>query len=139
VSYCDLTSYNISNCDVRIHCSVFIASCPLEFSSRRLEHFTKLPLRLSGYTGSNRWQLDSKTKKVTSLSPGQGTLTNKWEPKPKPVSTVSRIINRLLTCVVKGRGGSQSITFLPICWKKWKDSLEVLFFAWRFGRIGEVA
>jgi len=24
-----------------------------------------------------RWQLDSKTEKVTSLSPGRGTLTNK--------------------------------------------------------------
>jgi len=30
---------------------------------------------LSGYTGS-RWQLDSKTEKVTSLSLGRGTLTN---------------------------------------------------------------
>jgi len=27
--------------------------------------------------GSNRWQLDSKTEKVPSLSPGRGTLTNK--------------------------------------------------------------
>jgi len=27
--------------------------------------------------GSNRWQLDSNTEKVPSLSPGQGTLTNK--------------------------------------------------------------
>jgi len=26
-----------------------------------------------GKTGSNRWQLDSKTAKVTSLSPGPGT------------------------------------------------------------------
>jgi len=31
---------------------------------------------LSGYTGSNRWQLDSKTEKVTSLSSGRGTLIN---------------------------------------------------------------
>jgi len=31
----------------------------------------------------NRWQLDSKIEKVTSLSPGRGTLTNKWRvPKP---------------------------------------------------------
>jgi len=30
-----------------------------------------------GYTGSNRRQLDSKTEKVTSLSTGRGTLTNK--------------------------------------------------------------
>jgi len=36
-----------------------------------------MPLRLSGQTGSNRWQLDTKTKKVPSLSPGRGTLTNK--------------------------------------------------------------
>jgi len=36
-----------------------------------------LPLPLSGQTDSNRWQLDSKTEKVTSLSPGRGTLTNK--------------------------------------------------------------
>jgi len=28
-------------------------------------------------TSSNKWQLDSKTEKVTSLSPGRGTLTNK--------------------------------------------------------------
>jgi len=32
---------------------------------------------LSGYSGSNRWQLDSKTAKVASLSPDRGTLTNK--------------------------------------------------------------
>jgi len=25
--------------------------------------------------GNNRWQFDSKTEKVTSLSPGRGTLT----------------------------------------------------------------
>jgi len=41
-------------------------------------HLTGLSLPLSGYTGSNRWQLDSKTEKVTSLSPGRDTLTNKW-------------------------------------------------------------
>jgi len=29
------------------------------------------------FTGSNWWQLVSKTKKVTSLSLGRGTLTNK--------------------------------------------------------------
>jgi len=40
-----------------------------------------LPLPLSGYTGSNRWQLDSKTEKVTSLFPGRSNLTNKWVPK----------------------------------------------------------
>jgi len=39
-------------------------------------HLTGLPLSLSSSTGSNRWQLDSKTEKVTSLSPGRGTLTN---------------------------------------------------------------
>jgi len=27
--------------------------------------------------GSNKWQLDSKIEKVTSLSLGRGTLTNK--------------------------------------------------------------
>jgi len=37
-------------------------------------HLTELPLSLSGYTGSNRWQLDSKTEKVISLSPGRDTL-----------------------------------------------------------------
>jgi len=43
---------------------------------------------LSGYkTGSNRWQLDFKTEKVTSLSPGRGTLTNKLVPKPKKYIT----------------------------------------------------
>jgi len=41
-----------------------------------------LPLPLSGYRGSNRWQLDSKTEKVPSLSPDRGTLTNKRVPKP---------------------------------------------------------
>jgi len=40
-------------------------------------HLTGLPLPSSGQTGGNRWQLGSKTKKVPSLSPGQGTLTNK--------------------------------------------------------------
>jgi len=39
-------------------------------------HLTGLPLLLSGSTSSNRWQLDSKTKKALSLSPGQDTLTN---------------------------------------------------------------
>jgi len=29
---------------------------------------------LGGWTGGNRWQLDSKTEKVTSLSPGRGTF-----------------------------------------------------------------
>jgi len=36
-----------------------------------------LPLPMSGWTGSNKGQFDSKTVKVTSLSPGRGTLTNK--------------------------------------------------------------
>jgi len=40
-------------------------------------HLAGLPLPLSGKTGSNRWQFDSNTKKVTSLSPDRGTLTNK--------------------------------------------------------------
>jgi len=40
-------------------------------------HLTGLPLPLSGYTSSNRWQLDSKAENVTSLSPDRGTLTNK--------------------------------------------------------------
>jgi len=40
-------------------------------------HLTGLRLPLGGYTGSNRWQLDSKTEKVTLLSPGRGTFTNK--------------------------------------------------------------
>jgi len=35
-----------------------------------------LPLPLSGLTGSNGWQLDSKIEKVPLLSPGQGALTN---------------------------------------------------------------
>jgi len=30
---------------------------------------------LSGWTGNNKWQLDLKTEKVFSLSPGRGTLT----------------------------------------------------------------
>jgi len=34
-------------------------------------------LPLSGLTGNNRWQLDLKTEKVTSLSPGQSNLENK--------------------------------------------------------------
>jgi len=41
-------------------------------------HLTELPLPLSGKTGSNRWQLDSKTEKVTSLFPGRSTLTNNY-------------------------------------------------------------
>jgi len=35
-----------------------------------------LPVPKSGYTSSNRWQLDSKTEKVLSLPPGRDTLTN---------------------------------------------------------------
>jgi len=34
-------------------------------------------IALNGQTGSNRWQLDSKNEKVTSLSPGRGNLVNK--------------------------------------------------------------
>jgi len=45
-------------------------------------HLTELPLPLSGKTDSDKWQLDSKTEKVTSLSPGRGTLTNKRVSKP---------------------------------------------------------
>jgi len=40
-------------------------------------YLTELPLPLSGETGSNRWQFDSKTAKIPSLFPSQGTLTNK--------------------------------------------------------------
>jgi len=40
-----------------------------------------LRLPLNGKTGSNRWQLDSKTEKVPSLSPGRDILTNKLVPK----------------------------------------------------------
>jgi len=40
-------------------------------------HLTGLTLPMSGWIGSNRWQLDSKTAKVTSLSLGRSTLTNK--------------------------------------------------------------
>jgi len=43
-----------------------------------VRHLMGLSLPLSGYTGNNRWQLNSKTEKVPSLSPGRGTLTNKW-------------------------------------------------------------
>jgi len=45
-------------------------------------------------TGSNRWQLDSKTEKVISLSAGQGTLTNKWVPKPMDQSFQSYSIDK---------------------------------------------
>jgi len=33
----------------------------------------------AGWTGSNRWQLDSKTAKDTSLSPGRDNLVNKLQ------------------------------------------------------------
>jgi len=36
---------------------------------------------LSGLTGSNRWKPDSKTEKVTSLSPGRGTLSTYGDEK----------------------------------------------------------
>jgi len=36
-----------------------------------------------------RWQLDSKTEKVTLLFPVRGTLTNKCVPKPKPKCVVA--------------------------------------------------
>jgi len=55
-------------------------------------HLPELPLPLSSQTGSNRWQLDSKSEKVTSLSPGRGTLTNKWVLKPKPGKRNSSIL-----------------------------------------------
>jgi len=32
------------------------------------------------------------TEKVPSLSPGRGTLTNKWVPKPKPVQENKKIL-----------------------------------------------
>jgi len=35
-----------------------------------------LLLPSSGLTSRNSWQLDSKTEKVPSMSPDQGTLTN---------------------------------------------------------------
>jgi len=38
--------------------------------------------RNSSFRLTHRWQLDLKTEKVTSLSPGLGTLTNKLVPKP---------------------------------------------------------
>jgi len=55
-------------------------------------HLTGFLLLLSGWTGSNRWQLDWKTEKVPSLSPGRGALTNKVRvPKTeKPVLQKSR-------------------------------------------------
>jgi len=33
---------------------------------------------VTGSTGSNRWQLDSKTKNVPLQSSAQGNLLNKW-------------------------------------------------------------
>jgi len=36
-----------------------------------------IPPLAAPLTGSSRWQLDSKSEKVTSLSPDRGTLTNK--------------------------------------------------------------
>jgi len=53
-------------------------------------HLTGLPLPLSCLTGSNRWQLDSKTEKIPLLSPGRGTLTNKWVPKPIAIAILQR-------------------------------------------------
>jgi len=38
--------------------------------------FNGMLLPLSGKTSSNRWQLDLKTEKIPSLSPGRGTLAN---------------------------------------------------------------
>jgi len=61
-----------------------------------VRHLTILPLPLSGSTGSNRWQLDSKIEKVTSLSPSRGTLTNKWVIKLKPMP-LWQIINEKFT------------------------------------------
>jgi len=45
---------------------------------------------LSGKTGKNRWQLNSKTEKVTSLSPGRDSLTI-GVPKPKNLQNKSKI------------------------------------------------
>jgi len=41
-----------------------------------ISHLVSCQVKLP--SGSNRWQLDSKTEKVTSLSLGYGTLANKW-------------------------------------------------------------
>jgi len=71
----------------------------------------ELPLlvtvKLVGSTISShsRWQLDSKTEKVTSLSSGWGTLTNKWVRKPNEdlffgEHTFSIIKYRCKTCKV---------------------------------------
>jgi len=46
------------------------------FLGKALNGIASIPLS-GGYTGSNRWQLDSKTEKVISLSPGRGNLVNK--------------------------------------------------------------
>jgi len=54
-----------------------LAASSLVVSLGKALKVTGLPLPLSGKTGSNRWQLDLKAEKVISLSPGQGTLTNK--------------------------------------------------------------
>jgi len=45
---------------------------------RSIHTVTHTKNSLKRFTGSIRWQLDSKTEKVTSLSLGRGTLTNKW-------------------------------------------------------------
>jgi len=43
---------------------------------------------MSGYTGSNKWQLDSKTEKVPSLSPGQGPATCYYQSNHLKVETI---------------------------------------------------
>jgi len=42
--------------------------------------------------------LTRKTEKVTSLSPGRDTLTNKWVPKPKTGSMSYRWERHLESC-----------------------------------------
>jgi len=39
-------------------------------------HLVGLPLPLSDETGSNRWQLDSKTENIPLMFPGGGSLKN---------------------------------------------------------------
>jgi len=57
---------------VKINRQVHLLLCP--YWARHLIGF---PLPLRGQTGSIRWQLDSKAEKLTLLSSGRGTLTNK--------------------------------------------------------------
>jgi len=52
-----------------------LATAELRLLCPWARHLAGLPLPMGGWTGGDRWRLDSRTAAVTSQSPGGGALT----------------------------------------------------------------